>query len=101
LRLYSTTEESDRIASAASELATESETSAAASEAGVSSDATSEAAYGSAPVRPGDADTASRSIYMGNIYFDITEDQIKELASQYGPVEKARLMKDVRGFSRG
>jgi nucleolin len=102
LRLYSTTEESDRTHEAASELTTETETetSELTSEGGASSDATA-AGETTAPARPGDQESAARSIYMGNIYFDITEDQIKELAVQYGAVEKVRLMKDVRGFSRG
>ena len=100
LRLYSTTEESDRTHEAASELTTETETSELTSEGGASSDATA-ASETTAPARPGDRESAPRSIYMGNIYFDITEDQIKELAVQYGAVEKVRLMKDVRGFSRG
>jgi len=95
LRLYSTTEEPDRNHEAASELTTETET-----ETSELSDATA-ASETTAPARPGDRESAPRSIYMGNIYFDITEDQIKELASQYGAVEKVRLMKDVRGFSRG
>jgi RNA recognition motif-containing protein len=43
----------------------------------------------------------AKSIYLGNVYFDVTEDQLRELCSQYGVIEKSTLMKDIRGFSRG
>jgi RNA recognition motif-containing protein len=108
LRLYSSVEEPDRTHEAASELTPEAETSEPVYEEAVASEPVSEEVVASdaAPahvkaVRAGDAESAARSIYLGNIYFDITEEQVRELAAQYGGVESLRLMKDVRGFSRG
>jgi nucleolin len=90
--LYSTEPESSY--DAVTELTTDTPAAdEATSNAPVTSDTTE--------VRAGEGESAARSVYIGNIYFDITEEQLKELCSQYGAVEKVRLMKDVRGFSRG
>jgi nucleolin len=117
LRTFSSTEEPDRSYEAVSEAAADTPAAEAESDANdaevtseVSSDATGAIETATGTVDPGnssprrfgdDAETASRSVYMGNIYFDITADQLKELCSQYGEVQSVRLMKDVRGFSRG
>jgi RNA recognition motif-containing protein len=91
---------SEAAAEAGSDAALASEASSDATAASETAAATA-GSGNSVAARPGDVETAARSIYMGNIYFDITEDQLKELCSQYGAVENVRLMKDVRGFSRG
>jgi RNA recognition motif-containing protein len=42
----------------------------------------------------------SRKLYVGNIPFSATEDQLKDLFSQFGTVESVIIMKD-NGRSRG
>lgn len=41
------------------------------------------------------------TIYIGNLFFDVTEnDLIKELA-RFGTITKCRLIRDSRGLSKG
>jgi|SRR5439155_19583022 len=42
----------------------------------------------------------SRKLYVGNLPFSATEDQLKDLFSQFGTVESVIIMKD-NGRSRG
>jgi RNA recognition motif-containing protein len=51
----------------------------------------------------GKKETGMTSIYVGNLPFSATEDQIRELFSAYGTVESVNLIKDretgrMRGF---
>ncbi len=42
------------------------------------------------------------NIYIGNLSFDTTEDQLKELFGEYGAVERVNIIVDrVTGRSRG
>ncbi len=42
------------------------------------------------------------TLYVGNIYFGLSEDQLKEVFERYGKVESVRIMKDNQtGRSRG
>ena len=42
-----------------------------------------------------------KTIYIGNLFFDVTEnDLVKELA-RFGTITKCRLMRDSRGLSKG
>jgi RNA recognition motif-containing protein len=91
LRTYSSAEETDRSYEAATE---------AASDASAASDVASNTRTNNNRSSE-DPEARARSVYVGNVYFDITEVQLKELASQYGGVEEVKLMKDIRGFSRG
>jgi nucleolin len=57
----------------------------------------------SRPVRPAreGASTPKPTIYIGNLFFDVTEnDLVKELA-RFGTITKCRLMRDSRGLSKG
>jgi nucleolin len=41
------------------------------------------------------------TIYVGNLFFDVTEnDLVKEMA-RFGTITKCRLMRDARGLSKG
>jgi nucleolin len=41
------------------------------------------------------------TIYIGNLFFDVTEnDLVKELA-RFGTITNCRLMRDSRGLSKG
>jgi RNA recognition motif-containing protein len=41
-------------------------------------------------------------LYVGNIYFGLSEDQLREVFERYGKVESVRIMKDNEtGRSRG
>lgn len=47
------------------------------------------------------ASTPKPTIYIGNLFFDVTEnDLVKELA-RFGTILKCRLMRDSRGLSKG
>ena len=41
------------------------------------------------------------TIYVGNLFFDVTEEDLKRELSRFGPVQKCRLMRDGRGLSKG
>ena len=42
------------------------------------------------------------TLYVGNIYFGLSEDQLKEVFERYGKAESVRIMKDNQtGRSRG
>lgn len=52
------------------------------------------------PAREG-SDVPKPTIYIGNLFFDVTEnDLVKELA-RFGTITKCRLMRDSRGLSKG
>ena len=41
------------------------------------------------------------SLYVGNLYFSISESDLSKHMSQFGPVKGVRLVFDARGMSRG
>jgi RNA recognition motif-containing protein len=47
--------------------------------------------------------TAARSnaVYLGNLYFSVTEQDIKSAFERFGKVEKVNLVYDRQGLSRG
>ncbi|XPS70340.1 hypothetical protein M3J09_002562 [Ascochyta lentis] len=40
-------------------------------------------------------------LYVGNLYYEVTADQIKRVFSRFGEVENVRIVFDNRGLSRG
>ena len=51
--------------------------------------------------RTGQIGEPKPTIYIGNLFFDVTEnDLVKELA-RFGTIVKCRLMRDSRGLSKG
>lgn len=43
----------------------------------------------------------SRSIYVGNLYFDVTEAQLEAEFGKAGNIDKMNIVRDGRGFSKG
>lgn len=40
-------------------------------------------------------------VYVGNLYYEVTADQIKRVFSRFGEVENVKIVLDNRGLSRG
>lgn len=45
--------------------------------------------------------TPKSAVYVGNLFFDVTAEDLKNEFSKCGPVEAARVIFDPRGISRG
>jgi RNA recognition motif-containing protein len=43
----------------------------------------------------------NKVVYVGNLFFEVTEDQLSRVFSRFGVVEQVRLVRDPRGLSRG
>ena len=43
----------------------------------------------------------NNSIYVGNLYYEVTADQLKRIMTRFGEVESVRIIYDNRGISRG
>jgi RNA recognition motif-containing protein len=41
------------------------------------------------------------TLYVGNLYYEVTEDQLKRIFSRFGEVKSVKLVMDNRGLSRG
>lgn len=41
------------------------------------------------------------TLYIGNLFFEVTEDQLKKVFSRFGAVTKSSIVYDNRGLSRG
>ena len=41
------------------------------------------------------------TIYIGNLFFDVTENDLVKELSRFGPIAKCRLIRDSRGLSKG
>jgi nucleolin len=41
------------------------------------------------------------TVYIGNLFFDITEDDLQREMSRFGPIAKCKLLRDSRGLSKG
>lgn len=50
---------------------------------------------------PREAATPKETIYVGNLFFDVTEKDLEKEFSRFGTVKNIRLIKDVRGLSKG
>lgn len=44
---------------------------------------------------------AKPTIYLGNLFFDVTEDDLSRELARFGTIRKCRLMRDSRGLSKG
>ena len=51
--------------------------------------------YFSAPVTP------NNTLYVGNLYFEATEDALQRQFTPFGPIKKVRIVSDHRGLSKG
>jgi len=43
----------------------------------------------------------SKNLYIGNIYFEVTEDTLKKEFEKFGTVTRAKIVYDGRGLSKG
>ena len=43
----------------------------------------------------------SQELYVGNLFFQVTEDQLHRVFSRFGAVEQVKLIKDPTGRPRG
>ena len=41
------------------------------------------------------------TVYVGNLFFDITDNDLQQEFSRFGKVQTVRLMRDTRGLSKG
>lgn len=41
------------------------------------------------------------TIYIGNLFFDVTEDDLKKELGRFGEITNCRLLRDARGLSKG
>jgi hypothetical protein len=53
------------------------------------------------PSRRLDNVTPSPTIFIGNLFFDVTAEDLKARMEEYGVVEKATIISDARGLSKG
>jgi nucleolin len=56
------------------------------------------------PPTPSRQEAMSRpkeTLYVGNLFFDVTEDDLKREMARFGNVVKCRLLRDARGLSKG
>jgi nucleolin len=42
-----------------------------------------------------------RCVYIGNLFFDITEEDLSKEMARFGQIDSVRLMRDSRGLSKG
>lgn len=47
------------------------------------------------------ANTPNTTLYIGNLFFEVTDDQLKKVFSRFGAVTKSSIVYDNRGLSRG
>lgn len=43
----------------------------------------------------------NKTLYIGNLYYEITEEQLKKVFSRFGEVQNVKIIYDNRGLSRG
>lgn len=41
------------------------------------------------------------TVYLGNLFFDVTEEDLSRELSRFGAIQKIRLLRDSRGLSKG
>ncbi|OCK93471.1 uncharacterized protein K441DRAFT_661329 [Cenococcum geophilum 1.58] len=47
------------------------------------------------------ANAPNTTLYIGNLFFEVTDDQLKKVFSRFGAVTKSSIVYDNRGLSRG
>ncbi|KAL8987479.1 MAG: hypothetical protein Q9169_008695, partial [Polycauliona sp. 2 TL-2023] len=57
-------------------------------------------AYGGGATRANDAEPTA-SVYVGNLFFDVREDDLRKKFEGCGTIENAKLIMDNRGLSKG
>ena len=84
--------------------------SAVASAAGTATSKVSDAVQSAASTAAGFATSRSSrysdlpkspTVYVGNLFFDVTEDRLKQDFSKFGSVKSTKIIYDGRGLSKG
>ena len=81
--------------------------SAYAAAAGAASSAAGAAGYRPQDRRPSSYDRIEqvnepkRTLYVGNLFFDVTENDLTKEFSRFGTLKGVRLLRDSRGLSKG
>ena len=52
-------------------------------------------------LREGTPPEPNNTLYIGNLYYEVTADQLKRVFSRFGEVESVKVIYDNRGLSRG
>lgn len=56
----------------------------------------------SRPARePQEAPEPKPTVYIGNLFFDVTENDLNKEFSRFGTIQNTRLIRDARGLSKG
>jgi len=45
--------------------------------------------------------TPNNTVYVGNLYFEVSEDALQRQFTPFGPIKKAKIIYDHRGLSKG
>ena len=64
-------------------------------------DSTSTFERGSASADGASGARPNKAVYLGNLYFSVTEEEITSTFSEYGEIENVKIVYDRRGLSRG
>jgi len=51
--------------------------------------------------REGEVAAPNKQLYIGNLYYEVTGEQLKKVFSKFGEVASVRIVYDNRGLSRG
>ncbi|KAF1959285.1 RNA binding domain-containing protein [Byssothecium circinans] len=60
-----------------------------------------DSAPGIGPRRKAPAAEPNNTIYVGNLYYEVTTDQLKRVFSRFGEIDDVKIVYDNRGLSRG
>jgi nucleolin len=53
------------------------------------------------PRTPREPRAPNNMLYIGNLYYEVTADQLKRVFSRFGDIESVKIVYDNRGLSRG
>lgn len=45
--------------------------------------------------------TPNRTVYVGNLYYQVTPEQLQRVFSRFGEIDTVKIVYDNRGLSRG
>ena len=51
--------------------------------------------------REGEEVAPNKQLYIGNLYYEVTAEQLKNVFSRFGEVSSVKIVYDNRGLSRG
>jgi nucleolin len=73
----------------------------AAAGAAASAGATARTASGAGFGAPGSNIAPSTTLYVGNLFFEVSEEALERHFASYGTIKKTRIIYDHRGLSKG